>query len=303
TVTVDQNNFTTLAHFRMHHHKLSNSCKDGKMKTPKSFRYKPFYERFEKPEIKNHSSTRYFKDHLQSHSKETNFTHQYEDYNSTFSSMDTSHDEQWTQHLFDVMAEDEFDYYQNSFYYEERTYDSKGIDSLSEDDYAAFIRKGMYEKQHEQELKDRRKREDEFKQKQKIKQRKLAEMQAEQQRLMRHEQARLQEIRHERRALYLARWKQFDVNGQSSIEFKDIPWPTADIKRLSKVSVEDFLLSGIEDNSEIRSILRQERIRFHPDRWHRWIRRVPTEKQKKKIMETVTEISRTINVLCEEKCP
>ncbi|CAG8555239.1 12547_t:CDS:1 [Dentiscutata erythropus] len=281
----------------MHRHKLSNSsCKDGKMKTPKSFRHKPFYERSEKPEIKSHSSIRYFKNY-QSHAKETNFTYQYEDHN-TFSSMDN---EQWRQHLFDVMAEDECDYYPNS-YYEERTWDSKGIDNLSEDDYAAFIRKGMYEKQHEQELKDRRKREDEFKQKQRIKQRKLAEMQAEQQRLIRHEQARLQEIRHERRALYLALWNQFDVNGQSSIEFKDIPWPTADIKKLSKVSVEDFLLSGIEDNSEIRSILRQEQIRFHPDRWHRWIRRVPTEKQKKKIMETVTEISRTINVLCEEKC-
>ncbi|RIB13749.1 hypothetical protein C2G38_2097569 [Gigaspora rosea] len=131
----------------------------------------------------------------------------------------------------------------------------------------------------------------------------MAEMQAEQRRLMRHKQARLREIRLERRALYLARWNQFDVNGQSSIEFKDIPWPTADIKRPSKDSIDDFLLSGIEDNSEIRTILRQEQIRFHPDRWHRWIKRVPTERQKKKIMETVTEISRTINVLYEERCP
>ncbi|CAG8633798.1 3223_t:CDS:2, partial [Scutellospora calospora] len=126
-------------------------------------------------------------------------------------------------------------------------------------------------------------------------------IQAEQQRSIRYEQAkqlRLQEIR---RASYFASWNQFDINGQSSIEFKDIPWPTANIKKLSKGDVEDFLLSGVENNSEIRSILRQEQIRFHPDRWHRWIRRIPTEIQKKKIMETVTEVSRTINVLCEER--
>ncbi|CAG8610419.1 20795_t:CDS:1 [Cetraspora pellucida] len=213
--------------------------------------------------------------------------------------------EQWLQHLFDVLAEDEVDHYSNRLYYEGETCDPKGIDRMSEDDYAAFIRKGMYEKQHKQELKEQRKKEEEFKQKQRAKQRRMAEMQAEQQRLMRHyqaEQIRLQEMKHERRASYLARWNQFDINGQSSIMFKDIPWPTADIKRLSKVDVEDFLLSTIKDNSEIRSILRQEQIRFHPDRWHRWIKRMPSERQKKKIMETVTDISRIINVLCEERC-
>ncbi|CAG8744494.1 10813_t:CDS:2, partial [Racocetra fulgida] len=217
-----------------------------------------------KPESQEnrHNSTKRFENHTQNYSKATDSTYRYNDHNSTFSSIDISHNEQWLQHLFDVLAEDEVDHYSNFLYYKGETCDSKDIDGMSEEDYAAFIRK--------------------------------AEQQAEQQRLMRHyqaEQIRLQEIRHERRISYLAHWNQFDINGQSSVVFKDIPWPTTDIRRLSKVDVEDFLLSGIKDDSEIRSILRQEQIRFHPDRWHRWIKRMPSERQKKKIMETVTEIS------------
>ncbi|CAG8546790.1 4951_t:CDS:1 [Acaulospora colombiana] len=212
-------------------------------------------------------------------------------------SANTLNEKSWLEHLFEVMAEDDEDF-SSTFYAES---DLHGVNDMSEEDYANYIRKGMYEKQHEQELKEQRKREEKLRKKEEEKKRMMDRLRAEEKEREIREQEKKTHLKREKRALYLTRWNQFDVKGNSIIEFKDIPWPVDDITQLTRQSIEEFLLSGIKSDSEVRSILRREQIRFHPDRWHRFVKRIPTDKQWKKIMNTVTEVSRMLNVLIEEK--
>ncbi|RHZ86721.1 hypothetical protein Glove_46g95 [Diversispora epigaea] len=226
------------------------------------------------------------------------------------------HENPWVEHLFDIMAEDNEDF--SSMFYQEAinsssssingsyTYErGSGINNMSEEEYANYIRKGMYEKQHEQELREQRMREEKLRKREKERQKRKAESRAkaekEEKERERREKRYRNQLNQERRDEYFKKWNEFDIKGDSIIKFQDIPWPIKDITKLTRKNVEEFLLFGINDHLEIKSLLRNEQIRFHPDRWQRFIKRIPTDKQREKIMNTVTEISRAINVLVEER--
>src|SRR6266540_2062254 len=71
-------------------------------------------------------------------------------------------EEEWQQHLFDMMGEDEgpaFHATQMSMPLRWGVKHSSVLDEMSEEDYASYMRQGMWEKQHESELKERRERE------------------------------------------------------------------------------------------------------------------------------------------------
>jgi len=97
--------------------------------------------------------------------------------------------------------------------------------------------------------------------------------------------------------LYFSRWKNFDK--ENDIKSKHIPWPVDDPKNITQDSIVEFLFSGVSSTESRRSILRQEQIRFHPDRWQKWTRKMRSEKEKLKIMDRVNQVSQALNALWE----
>ncbi|CAG8534274.1 2892_t:CDS:1 [Acaulospora morrowiae] len=270
----------------------------GKSKKKSHKRYHPFHRSHKSK--KHHHDQESYENSKHSSEEFEKCTSDKVDEDHVSSSYVHAEERSWLEHLFDVMAEDDEDFSSMS-YAEDSSYVATGIDDMSEEDYANYIRRGMYEKQHEQELREQRKREEKLRKRDEEKRKMMDKLKAEEEMRLKREQEKKARLRHENRALYLNRWSQFDVKGESPIEFADIPWPVDDIIHLTRKNIEEFLLSGIESDSEIKSTLRREQIRFHPDRWHRFDKRIPTDKQRKKIMNTVTEISRMVNVLIEER--
>ncbi|KAG9305553.1 hypothetical protein G9A89_003616 [Geosiphon pyriformis] len=217
----------------------------------------------------------------------------------------------WLEHLFDQMIGDEGnDFYSNHFasHWESGGsvfYDSNGLQTMSEEEYAAYIRKGMYEKKHKHKLNKQREQQEarhqKFKEKEREKARIFLEEQERNQRRKEKRTLRRQMMMKEQREIYYTRWQNFDSNSQDIIKAKNIPWPIENVKEISKGNLDEFLFSGIENRKQKRTILRQEQIRFHPDRWLKWLGRMEPGKETQKIMDRVNEISRLLNTLWEER--
>ncbi|CAG8515345.1 7319_t:CDS:10 [Diversispora eburnea] len=229
--------------------KINSHSKRRSTDSHKRQKYSHDYSEFSYT-YKEYSENSYVSDRKEESSKCDNSKNK--SYGNCDGNYEEKHEKPWVEHLFDIMAEDNEDF--SSMFYQETINSSSSsytyervseINDMSEEEYANYIRKGMYEKQHEQENE------------------------------------------------YFKKWNEFDIKGDSIIKFQDIPWPIKDITKLTRKNVEEFLLYGINDRLEIKSMLRNEQIRFHPDRWQRFIKRIPTDKQREKIMNTVTEISRT----------
>ncbi|EFI28213.1 hypothetical protein CC1G_14238 [Coprinopsis cinerea okayama7 len=171
--------------------------------------------------------------------------------------------------------------------------------SLDDDEYAEWVRLGMYRKTHAAEHAERLRR------KAAAEERRAAEKarRRETRRLERLEAEEREARRQERRAKrvenarveYQSRWKRLleEKNNQDVLRFHDIPWPIAAAydknkdgsnavlaaDAFTKEAISAFLLpSEGEDKRERKERLRESFLRFHPDKFEgRFMRRIRSE--------------------------
>ncbi|KAI0079823.1 hypothetical protein K474DRAFT_471813 [Panus rudis PR-1116 ss-1] len=221
----------------------------------------------------------------------------------------------------------------------ERMDDELGIDprDMEEEDYAEWVRVGMWRRKHKDEFEAQQRAEEERKR------RKEREEAAREQtrRLEREAQEERRRRRHEKkykrwkeaREQYDLRWKDLlDTNRSQSkasaeLSFDDIPWPIFPSSTSSSTAstlaftyhhddftlsaISEFLLPSQRDEEEVGPVpaseekkarkdkLRETMLRFHPDKFEGRILRRVKEKDRDKVREAVGKVAVAINSLMD----
>ncbi|CAC5391917.1 NFKBIL1 [Mytilus coruscus] len=84
------------------------------------------------------------------------------------------------------------------------------------------------------------------------------------------------------------------MSHEGEIKFNDVPWPfNSDVKEIKNVMFQSALCAG----EKYKKRLREEQVRWHPDKFQQKYGKQLHEKDKHKIMERVKEISQELNRL------
>jgi hypothetical protein len=193
--------------------------------------------------------------------------------------------------------------------------DNVGVDTsaMTEEEYAEFVRRGMWRRSHkaefeerERKLQERRKKEEEDRKRRK--QLKRLEEQAEKERVAKKEE---KEKKRKRRAWedYQKRWIELLQRPSSDtpitpITFISIPWPvfSKENMELSNRTISEFLLSP--DHS--KDLSRKQRIKealriWHPDRFVGRLMDNVVEEDRESVEEGVGSVVRILNAMAEEE--
>ena len=202
--------------------------------------------------------------------------------------------------LFDAMADDEGAAYWEGVYGQpvhvypnERVGPQGELERMTDEEYAAYVRQKMWEKTHEGLLEERKKREEarQAREKQEKERRRVAK-EIERSLLM-GEERRNQRLWAERWQDYLERWTAWDGTVDR------IPWPVKSTSRkdVSEDAVKSFFLGCLKqestDEREFAQNLKDERVRWHPDK----IQQKLGGQVDEDVMKDVTAIFQTIDRL------
>ncbi|KAK9761446.1 hypothetical protein K7432_013645 [Basidiobolus ranarum] len=234
---------------------------------------------------------------------------EYHEDNLHASSSSFKPDLDWQQHFFDVMAEDEGqDRWDN--YFEHRNWRGNGnkIDTLDDEEYREYVVSGMYARRHAAEIEEKKRRDEARKARKRDREEARKKWEKEESKL-RDERLRKREIRREvemeqARKEYYSRWGQVKLD-KDELNFFSIPWPTAEVseKALSSdtftiSSLREFFLSPNITSTEQRKIVRQEQLRWHPDKFTQVFgERFSNGKERHIIQKSVQSISQALNEL------
>jgi hypothetical protein len=207
-----------------------------------------------------------------------------------------SEEEEWRQHLFDAMMEDEG----QDAYYSNYSQPVPKEDTMTDEEYRQHIVSGMFKRTHAEEIaaEEKRKAHKEKKRKERAKQKAKLE-QEEAERLRIHAiYAQLEDVKKKslNKEDYVERWKRLD--GLTQVTRKDIPWPLVG-KTFSLESVRAFVLDDKLSPAENKKNVRKEQLKYHPDKFiSRVMNRFQgTEKEKQRILTQVNDISGWLNEL------
>jgi hypothetical protein len=218
--------------------------------------------------------------------------------------------------LFDAMQDDEpldsMEARFNAYRVPERwantgTKTQENPDYMDEDEYAEWIRRGMWERRHKQEVEEQQRRErerEERKAQEKKQRRNQARLEEENRRAKRERATRIASKTFDQ---YLYSWAALTSNSSSQriITFKDIPWPMNppphSASDVTGEAISSFLLS--ESHSANRP--RKQRIRdalliYHPDRFDKWVSMIADDEEKATARGIAGEIVRILNSLAEQ---
>ncbi len=94
--------------------------------------------------------------------------------------------------------------------------------------------------------------------------------------------------------------KLLGMEAEGMIGFSNIPWPHA--KKTGLERIKEFLLCDIDEKDEEtkKKYLKDQQVRWHPDRFTQKFDGKLKEEDKEKIMGKVKDISQAINVLISE---
>ncbi|KAK6194454.1 hypothetical protein SNE40_000086 [Patella caerulea] len=141
---------------------------------------------------------------------------------------------------------------------------------------------------------------DDKKSKQKIREENLRQKRIELEKIFAEKQLRIREIsRQEKKYKYEEKYTKFiQTKGQGQIKYNDIPWPFR--TKLSEIT--DILFCDFNDkNSDsYRKYLREQQVRWHPDKFRQNFVEYLAEGEKEEILDRVTEISQFLNKLSEK---
>lgn len=86
------------------------------------------------------------------------------------------------------------------------------------------------------------------------------------------------------------------LSGSNEIKYKDVPWPFTD----NVSEVKTVMFNGVTNDKETyKKCLRDEQIRWHPDKFEQKLGKRLFEGDRNKIMERVKEISQELNKLSD----
>ncbi|KAI8975395.1 hypothetical protein BDF20DRAFT_836803 [Mycotypha africana] len=207
-------------------------------------------------------------------------------------------DQEWREHLFDVMLEDEG---QDPFYTNYNHTPTSSKWEMTDEEYRQYIVDGMYKKKNaekiEAEEKLRRKKNKEQKEKDRIR-REQGKQHAEQIRLQ-NVYRQVERTRNAERARleYDAKWTKLE---QLSVitSSKDIPWPVIS-KPYNLESVRSFLILENATLEETKKRVRKEQTRYHPDKFiSKYMKKFEgSDKEKELIIARINDISGWLNEL------
>ncbi|KAG8816152.1 hypothetical protein FRC18_001157 [Serendipita sp. 400] len=215
--------------------------------------------------------------------------------------------------LFDEMGEDEridsiearFNAYRvpNRWARTGANNNTRNPNDMDEDEYAEWVRRGMWERHHKQEVEEQERREKE------------KEARKEHERKLRRESRRLEEEARERRKQreILSIRRQFDSyqtawasltsrESTSNLRFGDIPWPMTHQPRyvsdITKEAISDFLLSAHHSpDKSTKKRIREALFIYHPDRFEKWTNLAQNPTEREIIQEAADKVVRILNSL------
>ncbi|QDS75054.1 hypothetical protein FKW77_006534 [Venturia effusa] len=242
-------------------------------------------------------------------------------------------DTAFRESLFDALADDEGAAYWEGVYGQPiHTYPNvrpgpQGeLEQMTEEEYAEHVRSKMWEKSHEYLAEERRKRQEERKRKKQREKkeeaqadngsswREEAERQAFEEKIAKSlrngEQRKLKKRWQDAWQRYSTGWEKFievlvtkskedgALAGKASRGI--IPWPveTGSWKNATKEDVEDFFRNAPPSESDWASILKAERVRWHPDKMQQ---RFGANKLDEETIRTVTAVFQVIDRLYAER--
>ncbi|KAI0667068.1 hypothetical protein C8Q78DRAFT_415160 [Trametes maxima] len=216
----------------------------------------------------------------------------------------------------------------------DRMDDEHGVDPqyMEDEDYAEWVRDGMWRKKHAAEHEEQMRRQAERKARKEREKalheetRRLERAAEEERRRRRGAKERMRAV--EAREWYDKRWKELLAPGitavpESSLSFVDVPWPVMPLPAPSRnaepplLTVDDltaeaiaaFLLPPPEDaqtdaeavKKDRKEKLRETMLRFHPDKFEGRIMRLVCSADKEVVKEAVGMVARTLNTLMGER--
>ncbi|KAG2231030.1 hypothetical protein BDF21DRAFT_351833 [Thamnidium elegans] len=202
-------------------------------------------------------------------------------------------EDEWRQHLFEVMMDDEG---QDPFY--SRYEHVQPTPSMTDEEHRQYIVSGMYQRTHKEEIEaeeKRKARKAKKKQEANEAKEKMKKEDEERKRVYNiyNQLEKLKQVEKEKQE-YTEKWKRLDT--LDVICKKDIPWPIVS-REFSFESVRSFLSNS--NNAELKKNIRKEQTRYHPDKFiTKYIKKFKgSEKEKQGIITHVNEISGWINEL------
>jgi hypothetical protein len=207
---------------------------------------------------------------------------------------------EWREHLFEAMMDDEG---QDPFYSRYEHSQPTPNDKMTDEEYRQHIVDGMYKRTHKEEIEAEEKRKAQKEKKRKEKEEAKAKLEKENAERIRIQNvySQLEELkkRSASREAYLEKWKKLEAGEGVIYAKKDIPWPI--LGKLSFDTVKAFMIDLKATPNENKKNVRKEQTRYHPDKfitkYMSSSRFKGTEKEKRKILTQINELSGILNQL------
>ncbi len=186
------------------------------------------------------------------------------------------------------------------------------LGEMDEEEYAEWVRAGMYRLKHRAEAEERERAQRVKEEKERAK--KMAKEQVRKEEKKRIERLKAEkslaeeEKRKKERERYRSRWIRItEVGGEveeSELRYDDVPWPVHPGHEVEKETIRTFLLALAKDDGDdvggLRKVQREAIRAFHPDRFFGRVLARVREGDREKVKEGVERCSRILNDLAAE---
>lgn len=187
--------------------------------------------------------------------------------------------------------------------------------TMNDEQYAEYIREGMWERTHKAEVEERQRRKERAQERKEKEKRlkeesKRLEAEAIEERRRKREEKDKRKLRDSWRA-YESRWSTLQRAAASStivpysLDFEFLPWPVhpppKSIDALTKDSISTFVLSDLHSAEKSKKQrLRDALLLYHPDRFESKFMAFVREQDRTLVTEGVGRVVRALNALTEE---
>ncbi|ROT35976.1 hypothetical protein SODALDRAFT_328356 [Sodiomyces alkalinus F11] len=299
----------------------ANAAEESRSRSNKRFRFK-----FKKG-TEEESSSSHKKDHGDSHQHRHRHRHRHRRHHRSESPTAADlHDRPlspntaFRESLFDAMADDEGAAYWEAVYGQPvHIYGNAGaggepkgkLESMDEEEYAAYVRRKMWEKTYAGLLEEgarrqaaRKQREEEEKRQEREERRRDKVRREVEETLRRGEERKTRKKHTTRWRAYLDAWRRWESK-DAKRNVADLPWPVESGRREDVRQVEGevrrFFLRGLEAadiaQGEFAARLKDERVRWHPDKVQQ---RTAGGQVEPAVMQDVTAVFQIVDALWSE---
>ncbi|XP_013403948.1 NF-kappa-B inhibitor-like protein 1 isoform X2 [Lingula anatina] len=203
-------------------------------------------------------------------------------------------EENWTDKLFSELQDDLEERYEYDFYHDSHQ------PRESYEEWSSRMAKEKFSKEQHYHGADRKRKTKDEEEKEKEKQKKFQrKLEQEHEEYLKLGQRKEEEVIQEKRQKYEEQCLEFfSGNSSSQIRYRDIPWPDkTDVWRGAEI------VTGGENRGDptiFKKYLREQRVRWHPDKFLQKCGHRLKQDEREKILEKIKEISQTLNKLCED---